>query len=64
MNLSEFRKNKYGDTQQTQKTTFIGAVSGLSGKALETAHENAQKQVEAQKAASASPTATERVGKW
>lgn len=61
MNLSEFRKNKYGDTRQT---TFIGAVSGISGEALEAAHENAQKQAEAQKAAS-SPAATgSRFANW
>lgn len=63
MNLSEFRKNKYGDVQKSEQTTFIGAVTGAKGNALKTAHENARKQVEAKKTASAAPSAAERVGK-
>ena len=63
MNLSEFRKNKYGDAQKSEQTTFIGAVTGAKGNALKTAHENARKRVEAKKTASAAPSAAERVGK-
>ncbi len=63
MNLSEFRKNKYGDAQKSEQTTFIGAVTGAKGDALKEVHESAQKQVEARKKASASPAWTERVGK-
>lgn len=63
MNLSDFRKNKYGDAQKSEQTTFIGAVTGAEGDALKAVHESAQKQVEAQKKASASPAWTERVEK-
>ena len=57
MNFSQFSKQKFGENQN--KTTFIGAVTGLQGQELSAAHQRAQQKAEEAKR---EPSVLERVG--
>jgi len=63
MELSQFRKTKYGDTQKAEGTTYIGAITGARGDELKKAHERARANAEARKKAAEDPGVTERVAK-